>query len=67
MVASGQVIPAQCNKVVRAWLESPLGAPNGLVKHNLETHHPKGLYIARNLVQTWQEVPFRMLPSETRY
>lgn len=67
LVASERMIPVQCNKVLRAWLASPLGVPSGLVEPSLETCHPKGLSIARILVQTRQEVPIRMLPFETRY
>jgi hypothetical protein len=56
VVASNQVIPAQCKGVVIAWLESPLGVESGLKDSSLDSHNPDGLYIARTLVQVQQEV-----------
>jgi hypothetical protein len=61
VVAKDQVIPAQCEGVVMARLESPLGVENGLVDPNLEAHSPEGLYIAWTLVRDYLEVPVRVL------
>jgi hypothetical protein len=40
VVASDQEIPEQCETVVIAGLESPLGAESGLEESSLETHNP---------------------------
>jgi hypothetical protein len=56
VVASDQVITAQYEEVVLAWLERPLRMENGLVEPSLEAHLPKGLYIARTLVQDCREL-----------
>jgi hypothetical protein len=61
VVAKDQVIPAQCEKVVMARMESPLRVENGLVEPNPQTHQPEGIYVARTLVQDRQEVPVRVL------
>jgi hypothetical protein len=44
VVAEDQVIPAQCEGLVMAGLESPLGVENGLVEPSLEAHMPEGLH-----------------------
>jgi hypothetical protein len=61
VVASDQVIPAQCGGVVMARLESPLKVENGLVESNPEAHPPEGLFIAKTLVRDQQEVPVKVL------
>jgi hypothetical protein len=50
VVAKYQVIPAQCEGVVMAGLETPLGVESGLVELSPEADAPKGLYIARTLI-----------------
>jgi hypothetical protein len=61
VVADDQVIPAQCERVVMAKLESPLGLENGLVEPSPEAHVLEGLYMARTLVRDQREVPVRVL------
>jgi hypothetical protein len=61
VVASDQVIPAQCKGVVVDRLETPLGVENGLVKPSWEAHAPKGLYITTTLVRDSREVTSRAL------
>jgi hypothetical protein len=61
VVAKDQVIPAQCEKIVMARMENPLGVENGLVEPNPQTHQPEGFYVARTLVQDRKEVPVRIL------
>jgi hypothetical protein len=51
VVANDQVIPPQCEGLVMARLESPLGVENGLVEPSSEALPPLGLYIARTLVR----------------
>jgi hypothetical protein len=51
ILANNQVILAQCERVVMAQLESPLGVENGLIGPGLEDYVPEGLYIARTLVR----------------
>jgi hypothetical protein len=55
VVIKNQVIPAQCEGIVMATLESPLGGEHGLVEPSLEAHPPEGLYRAR----TWSETAGR--------
>jgi hypothetical protein len=43
VVASDQVILAQCKGAMMARLENPLGMENGLVRPSLEAHTPEGL------------------------
>ena len=58
-LASEEVIPARCERVVMARLEAPLRAVNVLVEPNLETSG--GVYIARTLVRAQVRVPVRMM------
>jgi hypothetical protein len=50
IVAKDQVIPAQCEGIVMAKLESPLGVENGLAEPSPQAHPPEGIYIAKTLV-----------------
>jgi hypothetical protein len=50
-VAKDHVIPAQCEGIVMARMENPLGVENGLVEPSQQAHPPEGIYIARTLVQ----------------
>jgi hypothetical protein len=61
VVAKDHVIPAQCEGIVMARMESSLGVENGLVEPNPQDHPPEGIYIARTLVKDRQEVPVRIL------
>jgi hypothetical protein len=63
VVATDHVIPARCDAVVMAELDSPLGAENGLIK---ESHTPKGLYIARTLIREERVVPIGVLNATSR-
>jgi hypothetical protein len=66
VVANDQVIPAQCEEVVMARLQSPLGVENWLVEPSPEAHPPKGLYMARTLVRDRPEVPVRVVNATRR-
>jgi hypothetical protein len=66
VVVKDQVIPAQCEGIVMARLESPLGVENDLVETNPQAHPPKGIYIARTLVQDCREVPVTVLNTTHR-
>jgi hypothetical protein len=59
VVAKDQVIPAKCEGILKARLESSLGVESDLVEQSPKTHPPKGFYIATTLVQNRQEVPVR--------
>jgi hypothetical protein len=61
VVAEDQVMPAQCEGIVMARMENPLGVENGLVQTSPQAHQPEGIYIVRTLVQDRQEVPVRVL------
>jgi hypothetical protein len=61
VVAKDQVIPAQCEGIIIARLESLLGVENGLVEQSPQAHPPEGIYTARTLVQDRQEVPVRVV------
>jgi hypothetical protein len=65
-VAKGHVIPAQCEGIVMARMEKPLGVENGLVEPNPQAHPTEGIYIARTLVQDRQEVSVRVLNATRR-
>jgi hypothetical protein len=56
---SDEVIPARCERVVAARLETPLEATNGLVEPDSMTSR-EGLLIARTLVRARQRVPVRI-------
>jgi hypothetical protein len=66
VVATDQVIPAQCEGIVMARLESPLGVENGLVEPSPQAPPPEGTYIAWTMVQDRQEVPVRVLNAAHR-
>jgi hypothetical protein len=66
VVAKDKVIPARCEGIIIARLESPIGVENGLVEPSPQAHPPEGIYIARTLVQDRQEVPFRVLNATHR-
>jgi hypothetical protein len=53
LVAKDHVIPAQCEGIVMARMENPLGIENGLVP-SLQVPPLEGIYIARTLVQDRQ-------------
>jgi hypothetical protein len=61
VVANDHVIRAQCEGMVMAELESPLGVENGLVEPSPEAHPPEGLYVARNLVRDRREVSLSVM------
>jgi hypothetical protein len=61
VVAKDQVIPAQCERIIMAKLESPLGVENGLVESSPQVHRPEGIYVARTLVRDSREVPVRVM------
>jgi hypothetical protein len=63
IVAKDHVIPAQCEGIVMARMESPLGVENSLVEPNPQAHPLEGIYIARTLVQDRQEVPVGILST----
>jgi hypothetical protein len=63
VVASEQVIPAQCEGVVMAQFESPLRVEDGLIEPNPEAHALEGLYIARTLARDRCEVRVRVLSA----
>jgi hypothetical protein len=50
VVGNDQVILAQCEGVVMAQLESPIGVENGLIETNPGAHDPEGLCISRTFV-----------------
>jgi hypothetical protein len=50
VVAKDQVIPARCEEIVIARMESTLGVENGLREPSLQAHPPERIYIARTLV-----------------
>jgi hypothetical protein len=66
VVTKDQVIPAQCEGIVMARLESPFRVENGLVEPSPEAHLAKALYIGRTLVQDRREVPVRVLNTARR-
>jgi hypothetical protein len=51
VVAKDQVIPAQCEVIVMARLQSHLGVENELVEPTPQAPPPEGFYIARTLAQ----------------
>jgi hypothetical protein len=61
IVADDLLITAQCERVVVAQLESPLGVGNGPIEPISEAHVPEGIYIARTFVRDQREVPVRFL------
>jgi hypothetical protein len=61
VVANDHVITAQCEGIVMARMENPLGVENGLVESRPQAHQPEGIYIARTRVQDRQEVTVRVL------
>jgi hypothetical protein len=65
LVAEDQVIHAECEGIVMARLESPLGVESGLVELSPQAYSPQGIYIARTLVQDRREVPVRVLHTTT--
>jgi hypothetical protein len=66
VVANDHVIPAQCEGIVMARMENPLGVENGPVEPSPKAYPPEGIYIARTLVQDRQEVPVRVLNATHR-
>jgi hypothetical protein len=66
VVAEDHVIPAQCEGIVMARMENPLGVENGLVETSPQAQPPEGIYVARTLVQDRQEVPVRVLNATHR-
>jgi hypothetical protein len=65
-VAVDQLIPAKCEGILMARLESPLIVESNLVEHSPKAYPPKGIYIARTLVQDDQEEPMRVLNATHR-
>jgi hypothetical protein len=47
VVANDHVIPAQCEGIVMARKEKPLGVENSIVEPSPQTHQPEGIYRAR--------------------
>jgi hypothetical protein len=66
VVAKDHAILAQCEGIVMARMENPLGVENGLVEPSPQAHPPEGIYVARTLVQDRQEVPGRVLNATHR-
>lgn len=66
VVVKDQEIPAQCEGIVIAGLESPFGVENGLVEPSPQAHPLEGIYIARTLVQERREVPVKILNATHR-
>jgi hypothetical protein len=66
VVANVQVIPAQCEGIVMAKLESPLGVENCLVESSPQALPPEGIYVARTLVRDSGEVPVRVMNVNRR-
>jgi hypothetical protein len=66
VVAKDQVIPERCEGIVMARLQSHLGKENDLVEPSPQALPPEGIYIARTLVQSRQEVPVRVLNATHR-
>jgi hypothetical protein len=66
VVAKDQIIPAQCEGIVMARLQSHLGVENGLVEPSPQETPTEGIYIARTMVQDRQEVPVRVLNATHR-
>ncbi|XP_023723638.1 uncharacterized protein LOC111873286 [Cryptotermes secundus] len=61
LVVAKDMIPTECEGIVMARMENPLGVENGLVEPSSHVHPPEGIYIARTVVQDCQEVPVRVL------
>jgi hypothetical protein len=61
VVAKDKIIPAQCEGIVMARLESPLGVESDLVETSPQARPTQGIYIARTLVKDRREVPVRVL------
>jgi hypothetical protein len=59
--AKDQLIPAKCEGIVMARLESSLRVWSGLAERSLQAHSHKGIYKPRTLVQDRREVPVRVL------
>jgi hypothetical protein len=66
LLANDLVIPAQCEGVAIARLESPLGVENDLKEPNPDGRSPEGFYSARTLVRDRREVPVRILKATRR-
>jgi hypothetical protein len=66
VVAKDQVLPAKCEGILMARSENPLGVESDLVEQSPKAHPPKGIYIARTLVQDHQEVPVGVLNATYR-
>jgi hypothetical protein len=61
VVAKDQVIPAQCERIEMARLQSHLGVENELVKPCPQAPPLEGIHIALTLIQYLQEMPVRVL------
>jgi hypothetical protein len=66
VVVEDHVIPVQCQGIVMARFEKPLGVEKGLLEPSPQAHPPEGIYIARTLIQDRQEVLMRVLNSTHR-
>jgi hypothetical protein len=66
VMAKDQIIPAQCEGIVMAKLDSPLRVESGLVEPSPQARPPQGIYISRSLVQDRPEVPVRVLNTTHR-
>jgi hypothetical protein len=60
ILASDELIPSRCVRVMTTRLVTTLEAANGLVEPSLKTCR-QGLYIARTLVLAGQKVPVRIV------
>jgi hypothetical protein len=62
----GSVIPAKCEGILLARIDSTLEVENGLVEPSPQVHPPEAIYIATTLVQDRREVPVRVLDATHR-
>jgi len=65
-LVSDKVVPAQCEKVVMARIEAPMGAANVLVEPSPKTAR-EGQYTARTLVRVRPRVHVRIMNVTNQY
>jgi hypothetical protein len=66
VVARDHVIPEQCERIVVARIESPLGEEYFILEKNPQAHPLEGVHLERTLVQVRQEVPMTNLNTTLR-
>jgi hypothetical protein len=66
-LVNDKLIPAQCEGVMMARWESPVGVGNIQVELSPDDHPPKVFYIVRGLVRGHQEVPASILTATRPY